>query len=119
MAKDIHRIGPATVENFRMNEREVVLDPPGISVLRCDSPDEAARQMKKAFRRSKWVQQLADFASSASESDIRESGFELIADPTSRFRNHYRIVHPDGIDGFVDENLERLVEAFEESDLRG
>jgi hypothetical protein len=35
-----------------------------------------------------------------------------MANPRTKFPNHDRIIHPDGVAGFVDENLARLSKAF-------
>jgi hypothetical protein len=43
---------------------------------------------------------------------VRKAGFEVIADPSARFPNHARVVHPAGSAGFSDENLERLSKVF-------
>jgi hypothetical protein len=45
---------------------------------------------------------------------IREAGFDVIMDPTTRFPQHARLIHPDGEDGFTQDNLERLSQAFED-----
>jgi hypothetical protein len=44
---------------------------------------------------------------------IRQAGFEIVPDPTNRFPNHARLIHPDDAEGFTDENLERLSQAFQ------
>jgi len=44
---------------------------------------------------------------------IREAGLDVIMNPTPRFPQHARLVHPDGVDGFSLENLERLARCFE------
>lgn len=54
----------------------------------------------------------AETVGSTTEEAIRAAGFEVIADPTRAFPNHYRITHPDGAPGFNDENLARLAAAF-------
>ena len=43
---------------------------------------------------------------------IRATGFDVIPDPTRKFPNHGRIVHPDGVTGFTDENLRGLAAVF-------
>jgi hypothetical protein len=43
---------------------------------------------------------------------IRQAGFELIPDPTARFPNHARLIHPSGVAGFTDTNLAQLARVF-------
>ena len=45
---------------------------------------------------------------------IRETGFDVIMSPTTRFPRHARLIHPNGTDGFTPDNLERLAQAFED-----
>jgi hypothetical protein len=47
---------------------------------------------------------------------IRKAGFDVLPNPTRRFPNHYRIVHPNGELGFNDENLAKLAETFTDSE---
>jgi hypothetical protein len=49
---------------------------------------------------------------STSVEKIRSTAFDIIANPTRRLPNHYRIIHPDGADGFTDGNLQKLAEVF-------
>ena len=49
---------------------------------------------------------------SATKETIRAAGFDVMPDPTRRFPNHHRVIHPDGVVGFVDDNLALLSEAF-------
>jgi len=49
---------------------------------------------------------------SASEEAIRAAGFDMIPSPSTALPNHHRIIHPEGVAGFSDENLARLAEAF-------
>ena len=51
------------------------------------------------------------------EDAIRGAGFDVMPDPTRRFPNHHRIIHPEGAAGFTDENLARLSEAFTDTVL--
>jgi hypothetical protein len=46
---------------------------------------------------------------------IRSAGFDVIANPTKRLPHHYRLIHPDGVAGFNDENLVRLSAVFTET----
>lgn len=45
---------------------------------------------------------------------IREAGFDVMPDPTKKFPNHGRIVHPEGVAGFTDDNLEALSKVFKD-----
>jgi hypothetical protein len=113
--RDIHRIGGASVANLRLNPREATLDIPGISVLKCASPGEAARQMRTAIPRAKRLHAAAGTVASTTEDLIRTAGFDIIVRPSKTLPNHYRIIHPDGAAGFSDENLARLALVFVDS----
>ncbi len=117
MAGDIHRIGGANVENLRLKARELQLDPPGISVIQTDTPEEAAFQMRQTFPTIDAIQEASHRIGSASIAAIRAVGFDVIAVPSRNLPNHYRIIHPDGAAGFTDENLARLAETFTETEV--
>ncbi len=110
--RDLHRIGGASVENLRLKPREVKLDVPGISVLKCATPGEAAAQLRIALPRAKGLGKAAETIGSTTEDLIRSAGFDIIAVPSTALPNHYRINHPDGVAGFTDENLARLALVF-------
>lgn len=110
--RDIHRIGGAYIENLRLKPAELTLDAPGISVLRCSAPGEAARQMRSAFPKARRLHEATRTVGSSSEALIRAAGFGLLFAPSRTLPNHYRIIHPDGSAGFSDVNLSRLVMAF-------
>ena len=112
MKLDIHRIGGGGIENLRLKPTELGIDPPGISVLRGDSPVEMAKAFLAALRPSKKLKQYAKVVGSTNEEKIREAGFVLFHNPTSNHANHYRIIHPDGIAGFNEANLTVLAAAF-------
>jgi hypothetical protein len=109
---DIHRIGGATVENLRLKPREAALDIPGISVLKCDTPGEAARQIRAAFPKAKGLHEAAKTVGSTSEELIRSVGFDIIHVPSNALPNHYRIIHSAGVAGFNDQDLALLVQVF-------
>jgi hypothetical protein len=109
---DLHRIGGGTVENLRLNSREATLSPPGISLLQASSPGEAARQVREAFPAADRLHEAARVVGSTTVDRIRGAGFDVIPDPTRKLPNHYRLVHPEGIRGFNDENLARLSAIF-------
>ncbi|MBI1916949.1 MAG: hypothetical protein HYS12_19750 [Planctomycetes bacterium] len=109
---DIHRIGGGTVENLRLKPAETALNPPGISVLKHPEPGDAAAQMRAAFPKAAGLHEAAKTVGSTSEELIRSAGFDIIPNSTKRLPNHYRIIHPDGVAGFTDENLEKLAQVF-------
>lgn len=113
--RDVHRIGGASVENLRLKPREAALAPPGISVLVCDSPQEAADQMRTTFPRAVDLHAAARVVGSSSAELIRAAGFDIMEAPSKPLPNHHRIIHPDGAAGFTDENLARLATAFDET----
>jgi len=95
-----------------LKEREAKLDQPGISVLRAPSPEAAAQQLIAAFPRAQMLHETAVIVASTSEELIRTAGFDIIHVPSQKLPNHHRIIHPNGVAGFDDLNLERLSEAF-------
>ena len=48
-------------------------------------------------------------------SNLAQAGFEIVPDPTSRFANHSRLIHPEGILGFTDANLDQLAKTFQDT----
>jgi hypothetical protein len=111
----MHRIGGSRVENLRLKPREAMLNPPGISLLQASSPGEAARQMREAFPAADGLHEAAQVIGSTTIDNIRRAGFDVIPNPTRKLPNHYRLVHPDGVAGFNDENLARLSAVFTET----
>lgn len=109
---DIHRIGGGTLENLRLKPAEATLEPPGISVLTCSSPKDAADQIRTAFPIASSLHEAAKTIGTTSEELIRSAGFDIIPNPTRRLPNHYRITHPDGDEGFTDDNLKQLERVF-------
>jgi hypothetical protein len=109
---DIHGIGGGDPANLALKPAEAKLDPPGISVLKADTPGEAAAQMRAAFPSATRLHEAARCGGTSCAAKIREAGFDVIPDPTKKFPNHHRIVHPDGAAGFTLENLKRLSDAF-------
>jgi aspartate aminotransferase-like enzyme len=81
-------------------------------VLRAPSAGEAAVQMRAAFPKATRLHEAAKTVGTTSEALIRKAGFEVMADPTRRLPNHCCITHPDGAEGFTDENLAELARAF-------
>ena len=45
---------------------------------------------------------------------IRAAGFDVIMDPTPRFPQHARLIHPQGVAGFTAQNLQRLSQCFQD-----
>jgi len=103
------------VENLRLKPREATLNPPGISLLRAPSPQEAARQIREAFPAANELHAAAQVIGSTTVEKIRRAGFDVIPNPTKRLPHHYRLVHPDGVVGFSDANLARLSTVFTET----
>ena len=112
---DMHRIGGSSVENLRLKPREAMLNPPGISLLQAPSPEEAARQMREAFPAADGLHEAAQVIGSTTADKIRSAGFDVIPNPTRNLLNHYRLIHPDSVSGFNEENLVRLSVVFTET----
>jgi RHS repeat-associated protein len=104
----VHRIGGSSVENLRLKPQEAKLDPPGFSVLTGGTPQEAADQMRRAFPRATGLHEASKTVGSATVQGIRDAGFGVFPNATDKFPNHARVIHPDGLEGFTDENLSRL-----------
>ncbi len=108
----IHRLGGGSVGNLDLKPAERTMTPPGISTLHGGMPAEAAEAMRRQYHRMAPRGQTVVGTTTAGR--IREAGFDVIMDPTKRFPQHARLVHPDGASGFTPENLERLAQAFED-----
>lgn len=108
----VHRVGGGSVANLRPSALDQKQDPPGISTLLGGTPQEAADQMRKAFPRSPKWRDATHAVGTTTAGALRKVGFEIVPAPTSRFPNHARLIHPDGMEGFTDENLEMLAKTF-------
>jgi hypothetical protein len=111
----MHRIGGGSVENLRLKARETTLNPPGISLLRAPSPEEAARQMRETFPAAEGLHEAAQVIGSTTVENICQAGFDVLPNPTKKLPNHYRLIHPEGVAGFHDVNLARLSAVFTET----
>ena len=113
----IHRIGGNSAENFKLKPAEMKLNPPGISVLKGGSPQDAAKQMRDVFSDPKYtkLQESTKTVASSTIEQIEGTGFKVMSDPTKNFPNHHRIIHPEGVEGFSEENLKRLQSVFKNS----
>lgn len=109
---DIHRVGGASVENLRLKPKEATLHPPGISVLKSPTPGQAAAEMRAAYPDASGLQEATRTVGSSTPEAIRNAGFDVIPVPSRRLPNHHRLIHPDGVAGFTDENLKRLAAVF-------
>jgi hypothetical protein len=112
---ELHRIGGCSVENLRLKPREAALDPPGISLVNAPAPETVARQMREAFPLAGELHKAAQVIGSTTAEKIRGTGFDVIANPTRKLPNHYRLIHPEGAAGFDDANLARLAAVFTET----
>ena len=110
----VHRIGGGQKENLQLSSLEKELIPPGISVLLGGTAQAAAQQMRNAFPKSRKWQGSVMQVGTATVKAIRAAGFEVIMDATTRFQNHARLVHPDGVAGYTDTNLESVAQVFED-----
>lgn len=107
-----HRIGGGHVINLSLSPLDAQQTPPGISMLLGGTPQEAAAQMRLAFPRSRKWQEAAQTVGTTTAARIREAGFEIVPDPTMRFPNHARLIHPRGVSGFTGEALATLAATF-------
>ena len=68
--------------------------------------------MREAFPKARGLLRAAETVASGSADKIRAAGFDVIEDPTNKFPNHARIIHPNGEAGFNDYNLGKLSDAL-------
>ena len=108
----VHRVGGGSVANLRLSPLDAKQTPPGISVLLGGTPQAAASLMRHAFPGSRKWREIAHTVGTTTAGALREAGFEIVPDPTIRFPNHARLIHPSGIVGFTDGNLATLVATF-------
>ena len=111
----VHRLGGGRGPNLRLSVLDRKLTPPGISVLLGGTPEEATNHMQQAFPHSRKWRETARLVGTTTARAVRTAGFEILPDPTSRFPNHARLVHPRGPEGFTDDNLEGLAQAFRDT----
>ena len=107
-----HRVGGGSVANLRLSPLDAQQTPPGISVLLHGTPQAAAAQMRRAFPGSRKWQETAQTVGTTTAAAIREAGFNVVPDPTTRFPNHARLIHPQGVAGFTNEHLVTLAATF-------
>ena len=112
----VHRVGGRNIANLRLSRLEQKLTPPGISLLLGGTPQGAVTQMRQAFPNSRKWQDSAHAVGTTTAAAIRQAGFELVPDPTGRFPNHARLIHPSGVAGFTDANLEQLARVFHDTE---
>jgi hypothetical protein len=112
----VHRVGGGSIANLRLSLLEQKLTPPGISLLLGGTPQGAATQMRQAFPNSRKWRDSAQIVGTTTATAIRQTGFELVPDPTARFPNHARLIHPSGVAGFTDTNLEQLTRIFHDTE---
>lgn len=108
----VHRVGGGSMANLRLSSLDEKQTPPGVSVLLGGTPQEAAVQMRRAFPLSRKWREAAHTVGTTTAEALRAAGFEIVPDPTTRFPNHARLIHPRGVAGFTDENLETLAATF-------
>jgi len=111
----VHRVGGGGAANLRLSPLDAQQTPPGISVLLHGTPQAAAAQMRRAFPGSRKWRETAHTVGTTTAAAIREAGFDLVPDPTTRFPNHARLIHPQGVEGFTDEYLATLAATFRDT----
>jgi hypothetical protein len=111
----VHRVGGGSVANLRLSLLDAQQTPPGISVLLHGTPQEAAAQMRRAFPGSRKWRETAQTVGTTTAAAIREAGFDIVPDPTTRFPHHARLMHPQDVAGFADENLVTLAATFHDT----
>lgn len=110
----IYRVSIDGPYSFDFNSREMdainkgKLNPPGVSVIRADSADDATNIWNKAF-----PNRPAISVGEVSAGDLRAIGYDVIHDPSKGAlgQHHARLIHPDGTNGF-NTNKEELLNTF-------
>ena len=72
--------------------------------------------MRQAFPNSHKWRESAQTVGTTTAAAIHQAGFELVPDPTVRFPNHARLIHPSGVAGFTDTNLAQLTGVFRDTE---
>lgn len=111
----VHRVGGGGAANLRLSPLDAQQTPPGMSVLLHGTPQEAAAQMRRAFPGSRKWRETAHTVGTTTAAAIRETGFDIVPDPTTRFPNHARLMHLQGVEGFTDESLAPLAATFRDT----
>ncbi len=107
----VYRIGGGSEGNLTLMPVEAALNPPGISTLQGGTPSEAAEAMRRQFPRK--TPRGRTIVGGTTAGQIRAAGFDVIMDPTARFPQHARLIHPQGKAGFTEDNLKRLAPCFQ------
>lgn len=97
-ATKLFRMGGSDISNLTLKPAETILNPPGISVIRAKSAEEAGNIMKQKFPKATNLHTSIDTGNIAEidAKSIREAGFDVIHDPTKRVGvTHARLIHPD------------------------
>ena len=81
-------------------------------MIKAPTPDDAAREMRTGFPRARGLHEQAKTIGTTSEEAIRGAGFDIIPTPSTALPSHHRIIHPDGVAGFNDDELAKLAEVF-------
>lgn len=114
-ATRLFRIGGSDITNLGSKSAEMGLNPPGISVIRAQTAEEAGQIMKDALPNATRLHDVIN-AGNIAEIDaksIREAGFDIIHMPTGTIWDaHIILIHSDGIDGFNKSNLSLLSAKF-------
>ncbi|MCI0376668.1 MAG: hypothetical protein L0215_03600 [Gemmataceae bacterium] len=116
----VHRIGGKSLANLQLKEKEKKLDPPGISIHLGGTPEETVAHYLDAYPdpvRYSNILKLAKRVATATVKVIRAAGFDVLPVRTTKFPNHGRIIHPQGVPGFEDPELQKLARMFEELEL--
>jgi hypothetical protein len=71
--------------------------------------------MREEFPVAEQLHEAAQIIGSTTIAHVRMAGFDVIPDPTRKLPNHYRLIRPEGVQGFNDANLARLSAVFTES----
>jgi len=80
--------------------------------VRAPSAKEAIREFFGAFPKARRLRVAAKVVGSTSATKIQVAGFDVISVPSLNLPTHCRLIHPQGIDGFSEDNLRKLAAAF-------
>jgi hypothetical protein len=111
----LFKIGGNSIDNLRLKLPETKLTPPGFSLIRANTAEEAGQLMKNAFPNATKLHAVIDAGNIAetTAAQIRDAGFEVIHNPTKNLGDvHARLTHPEGVKGFSDPNLDKFSQKF-------
>jgi hypothetical protein len=117
--EDMHRLGGSRVDNPRLKPREATLKSARYFPLARSFAWGGRTSDTGGVPAAEGLHAAAQVIGSTTADKIRGVGFDVMPNPAKKLPNHYRLIHPDGVAGFSDENLARLSAVFTETSGHG